>query len=100
MKPEQHLDAAKKTFTERNSGYKDTWKKAGRVTYELFEGVTDTKHLDSHGLNKLHIVFHIVGKLCRYVNSGMKHKDSIHDIINYAAMLYSLNDEDKDDTVF
>lgn len=81
------LSEAAETFAERNAVYKDNFKIVGEVLDAL------------HGAKELHgakdyEVWHLwellVVKLTRFAVSDLTHKDSIHDIIVYAAMIESI----------
>ncbi len=99
-KAPEYLEAGAKTYQERNKKYGDSYHKFGKVMIALFpEGL----HIGERGKNdyeatnewnRLGVLTQIVGKLCRYSNDfGNPHKDSIHDIMVYAAMLMELDDD-------
>lgn len=84
------LDAAKETFHERREQHGRADVTFGAVMAALFpNGVT---LMDENDQRAFQMLGHVVGKLTRFVNSGMKHKDSIHDTITYAALLESMVD--------
>jgi len=92
MRADQILAAAAQTFAERNAVYKDNWTQVGQIMTALFpNGV----HLKSEAdFNKWHLFELAVVKLTRFANSGLTHRDSIHDIIVYAAMVEMLTDDE------
>ena len=82
------------TFEERNAQYRDNYKVVGNVMRNL------------HGRNSVHPAAELVDdfdlwhlyellivKLTRFANSGLKHRDSIHDIAVYAAMIENILEE-------
>ncbi|USN16396.1 polynucleotide kinase [Luteibacter phage vB_LflM-Pluto] len=73
-----------KTFAERNKKYGNNGIKVGDVMKVLFpDGITVNSEAD----HRMHHLFNLViVKLTRFVNSGLKHADSIHDLAIYAAM--------------
>lgn len=98
-KPDSKKDAADllesmaSTFRERNAVYKDNYKVVGKVMSAFFpEGVTLTTEADH---NFYHLFELLIVKLTRFTNSGLTHKDSIHDIAVYAAMLELLVNDHK-----
>lgn len=73
------------TFRERNVVYGDNYKVVAAVMMTLFpEGIALTS---ADNFLTWHLFELIVVKLTRFTNSGLTHKDSIHDIAVYAAML-------------
>lgn len=89
--PELLLEAAQ-TFDERNRVYGDTYKNIGTVLHGMFPGGLTVHSIDDW--NRLSLLVMASGKLSRYAaqfdNGG--HKDSAHDLINYAAMLEELTE--------
>jgi hypothetical protein len=79
------LERALETFKERNAVYGDNSDKLAAMKLVLFpDGVILKRPEDFKAM----MVFDmILTKITRYVNSDMKHIDSIHDIIVYAAQL-------------
>lgn len=72
------------TFRERNSNYRDNAVQVGQVMQVLFpNGVTLKTQADHHFY---HLFELMVVKLTRFANSDLKHIDSIHDLMVYAAM--------------
>jgi hypothetical protein len=84
------LLAAAQTFDERNRVYGDAYKNFGGVMQGMFPSGLTVNDVDAW--NRLGLLVMVVGKLTRYTaqfdNGG--HKDSAHDLINYAAMLEEL----------
>jgi hypothetical protein len=87
--PELLLTAAQ-TYDERSRVYGDTYKNFGGAIAAMFPNGLTVKSADDW--NRLGVMVMAVGKLTRYAaqfeNGG--HKDSAHDLINYAAMLEEL----------
>lgn len=81
------LDMAK-TFKERNAMYKDNYKMVGTVMVAMFPGGVCLE--TEADFNRWHLFELLVVKLTRFVNSGLVHEDSIHDIAIYAAMIETL----------
>lgn len=86
------LHAAADTYEERNKVYGDNYKNVGNVMAALFPGGTGL--LEAADFNRFHLLELIVVKLTRFVNAKLQHRDSIHDIAVYAAMLESLVEPD------
>ena len=87
------LEGAAKTFAQRGKVYGCAYKKHGEVLAKLFPAGLHLETPDDH--NRFAAFNAIVGKLTRYSNQMESggHKDSAHDIINFAAMLEELTDE-------
>lgn len=83
------------TFRERNKVYGDNYKRVGEIMKALFpQGVA----LESVAqFNQWHLFELMIVKLTRFANSGLTHKDSIHDLAVYAAMVEFLTEEKEDD---
>ena len=94
--PDRILEAAAQTFAERNKEYRNNWRMVGPVMKEMFPDGIDLATMQEQ--ERFHLFSLIVVKLTRYAvnfhNGG--HKDSIHDIAVYAAMLESIDDETAD----
>lgn len=90
VSPADILDSAAKTFRERNAVYKDNFKKVGAVMAALFPDGVQLHTEEDH--NTYHLFELLIVKLTRFVNSGLRHEDSIHDIAVYAAMIETLVD--------
>lgn len=85
------LAAAADTFRERNAKYKDNYQKVGAVMAALFPDGVQLRTADDH--NFYHLFELMIVKLTRFVNSGLTHADSIHDLAVYAAMCESLSNQ-------
>ena len=83
------LERAKELFAERNTNYKDTWLKVGEIEKILFYKAVFTS---TSAFTKFQIINMIIGKITRYVESGMKHQDSADDLVTYAAMLSAITE--------
>jgi hypothetical protein len=82
------LAGAADTFRERNAVYRDNAVMVGQVMECLFpDGVTIKTKEDHHFY---HLFELIIVKLTRFANSELRHKDSIHDLMVYAAMVENL----------
>ncbi len=93
MTPDKILEAAAQTFAERNKTYRNNWRMVGPVMQEMFP---DGVGLDGkEDQERFHLFSLIIVKLTRYaVNwDDGGHKDSIHDIAVFAAMLEAIEDE-------
>jgi hypothetical protein len=79
------LRAMAETFERKNAQYGSNGVKVGDVMQVLFpNGVT----FDSAADHRMaHLFQLVIVKLTRFVNSGMKHVDSIHDAAVYCAMV-------------
>lgn len=76
------------TYKARNAVYGDNWKTVGEVMMSLFpNGIRLGTAAD---FNRWHLFELIVVKLTRFANSGLAHRDSIHDIAVYGAMIESI----------
>lgn len=85
------LEEMADTFRERNKIYGDNYKRVGAVMAAMFpDGVVLRTAED---FNRWHLFELQIVKLTRFANSGLVHKDSIHDEAVYAAMVESLIDE-------
>ena len=87
---EQVLNEMLKTFKMKNVQYGSNYIAVGEVMKALFPyGI----HLNSeYDFIRYHWVDWCVGKLTRFVNSGMTDRDSILDLAVYAAMITALVD--------
>lgn len=83
------LERAKSLFAERNTNYKDTWLKVGEIENILFGNAA---FASTSAFTKFQIVNMIIGKITRYVESGMKHQDSADDLVAYSAMLAAITE--------
>jgi hypothetical protein len=83
------LDAAAKTFRERNAIYGDTYLNFGIAAAACFPDGLVVKPGDTRAFNRLGLFVQCLGKLMRYganIETG-GHQDSAHDLCVYAAML-------------
>lgn len=82
------------TFKERNAVYGDNFRKVGPVMSALHpEGVrlsTDKDH------EFFHLYSLLIVKLTRFATSNLTHRDSIHDMCVYGAMLEAILEERED----
>lgn len=79
------------TYAERNLVYGDAFKSVGDVMAALFpNGVTLETEDD---FTRWHLFELAIVKITRFANGGLLHKDSVHDLAVYAAMIESLIDE-------
>lgn len=76
------------TYRERNRLYADNYKQMGPIMNALFPNGVQLKTAHDH--NVWAMIVAVVTKLGRFANSGMRHKDSVHDIGVYAAMIEEL----------
>jgi len=86
-KVEKILDDMKKTHVQRAKEYGDSTGRTANLMKAIFPDGLSLKGHQSFAL--FHPFFLICVKLVRFANSGFAHKDSIHDIAVYAAMLES-----------
>jgi len=76
------------TFVEKNRSYGDNYIMVGRVMQALFpEGVVLASAED---FELFHLFELKVVKLTRFVISGLKHIDSVHDDAIYSAMIEAI----------
>lgn len=93
MKAPDHLELGAKTYRERNVEYGDSYHKFGRVMLALFPDGLTIETVNKW--NRLGVLVQIVSKLTRYSNDFYNpHRDSIHDIMVYAAMLLELENSE------
>jgi hypothetical protein len=79
------LEAAATTFRERNEKYKDNKDNVGAVMVGMFPDGVVLKTKDD--FVRWHLFELMVVKMTRFANSGLQHKDSIHDLGIYAFMV-------------
>lgn len=85
VKAEESLAKMMETFRQRNKLYGDNYLKEGELMWTLFpDGIKLEGQID---YVRYHLLHSIIVKLTRFVNSGMTHRDSIHDAGVYCAML-------------
>lgn len=82
------LDEMADTFRERNKVYGDNYKRVGDVMMALFPNGVVLRTAED--FNRWHLFELKIVKLTRFANSGLTHKDSVHDDAVYAAMVESL----------
>lgn len=88
------LSEAAKLFAERNAVYKDNWRKVGAIMAILFPDGPPMLE-DETDYNRWHLFELAIVKLTRYAvqyNDG-GHRDSIHDMIVYLAMVAGIEEE-------
>lgn len=85
LKASDILRAMADTFDERNSEYGDNWKMTGELLRVLFPHGLPI-HNTAVSFQFYHLFFLIIVKLSRFVISGCKHLDSLHDMAVYCAM--------------
>lgn len=90
---ERELNAAAMLYKQRNTVYKDSYKRIGHVLVGMFpDGLTLTTAED---FNRFVTLIQIAGKINRYANNFHKphgHVDSLRDNLVYTAMLLELDD--------
>lgn len=90
------LHGMAKTFEERNAVYKDNYKLVGKLMAVLYpNGLPGSTERD---YNLTHLWVLILVKLTRFVASGHSHRDSVHDIAVYAAMIEAILNESDNPT--
>ena len=97
MEAAEILEEMARTFRERNEVYGDNYKNVGAVMKSLFPGNVNLNSVDDY--NMWHLFGLMIVKITRFANSGLTHKDSIHDAAVYAAMVESLVKEKNDGSV-
>lgn len=90
--PAHILQDMAETYEERNKVYGDNYKRVGAVMVAMFPDGVQLK--TEEDFNRWHLFELKIVKLTRFANSGLLHKDSIHDDAVYSAMVESLIDED------
>lgn len=90
MRADERMELGAETYRVVNAQYDDNWENLGAVLAALFPaGVTITTPEEF----SLHHIFGWgIGKLTRFVNTGMTHEDSIHDAMVYFAMVADIAD--------
>jgi hypothetical protein len=79
--PAAALRNAATLYEQRNSVYKDNWKKAGACLNALFpDGMPPDQEI-------LHLLSLAIVKISRFVNSDLKNEDSLDDLAVYAALM-------------
>jgi len=82
------LDSMAKTFKERNAVYGDNYKMVGHLMQTLHPTGFVQSTVENHELG--HLWSLLIVKLSRFAISGLTHKDSIHDLAVYAAMIEAI----------
>ena len=82
------------TFRARNAIYSDNYKNVGAVLIAMFPNGVQLKTQED--FTRWHLFELLIVKLTRFANSGLTHKDSIHDGTVYGAMVESLIQEGTD----
>lgn len=81
----ERIQAALSTFRNRQETYGPNDITYARVMKVLFPGKVVLESEEDHRMFLM--VMHAVGKMTRFTSSGMRHADSAHDLINYAAFM-------------
>ena len=85
------LERTLETFRDRQKLYGDNDIMHGKVMKVLFPGQIV---LSSEKDYRMFLMMtHVVGKLTRFAASGMRHKDSAHDVVVYSAFVELLADQ-------
>ncbi|WGN90703.1 3'-phosphatase, 5'-polynucleotide kinase [Burkholderia phage vB_BglM_WTB] len=79
----RNLEGAAETFRDRARVYGQNDEATGKIMEILFPDGVALSTADDHRM--WHFMNHLVGKLTRFAGSGMQDRDSIHDLITYAA---------------
>lgn len=79
------LASALETFRERNKAYGDNADKVAAIVKVLFPVEISIQSPEDHKM--MLQLYLLITKLTRFTNSGMSHQDSVHDMINYSALL-------------
>lgn len=88
----KQLEAMAKLYRERNSVYKDNYKKIGHFMEILFPDGINLSSPEEY--NRFSILLNVVAKFTRYcANWETGHQDSLNDICVYSMMLQELDDE-------
>ena len=91
LRADEVLEEMARTFRDRNGKYKDNWKNTGAVMLAFMpNGVT---LLTEEDFVKFHLFEWVIGKLTRFVNTGMTDKGSVHDAAVYLAMIEAFINE-------
>jgi hypothetical protein len=90
------------TYRERNKVYGDNFLKVGKIM-EILHGPDSAAPASglvatAEDFNKWHLYELMIVKLTRFANSGLTHRDSIHDMSVYGAMLESILANEKEKT--
>jgi hypothetical protein len=88
LKADRLLESVAETLRERDAVYGQNDEVTGRILSILFPDGIKLVSPEDHRM--FHFLGHIIGKLTRFTNSGMKHEDSLHDLMGYAALAAGL----------
>lgn len=88
----QILAAGAATFRERNASYGNNYRMVAPMVRVLFPAGVPPELVARH---EWHLFELILVKLSRFAISGMRHVDSVHDLMVYAAMIESLLKEEQ-----
>jgi len=98
--PDELLADMAVTFRARNSRYVNNYQLVGKVMHVLHGYAAPRPASELVGTEEQFNVWHLyellIVKLTRFANSGLAHRDSIHDIAVYAAMIESLLPEEEE----
>lgn len=83
--PAEVLAEMAETFRDRNDVYGDNWLGVGRVLHALHPEGLRMENARDFEIGHLYLL--VIVKLTRFSNSLCTHKDSIHDLAVYAAMI-------------
>ncbi|MCK5018813.1 MAG: hypothetical protein KAS32_17250 [Candidatus Peribacteraceae bacterium] len=86
--PAEILAEMAETFKKRHKIYGDNYKQIGEVMKAIFPVGIDLLTPEQH--NNFSLFSMMIVKVTRLANSNLKHKDSVHDLAVYAAMMESL----------
>lgn len=83
----QRLNELAKIYADRQAIYGDNYMHIGEIMMGMFPDGLDLR--TAEGFNRLHLFFHLVGKLSRYARQmpGKGHDDSLDDMAVYSMLL-------------
>lgn len=100
MKPDEILMKASELYEKKSEEYGDNWKRVGPILRLVFRNIIPQNfEMNREGpwyWERIHLITMIVIKLTRFIvamEKGENHKDSTRDLVVYAAMLDSLEEE-------
>lgn len=79
------LEEMARTFRERNKQYGDNWRMVGQLMVVMFPQGVQLHSAADYDL--WHLFELLIVKLSRFAIGKLQHKDSIHDLAVYAAMI-------------
>lgn len=88
------LEEMARTFRERNAIYGDNWNMVGRMMVVMFPHGVQLQTTEDYDL--WHLFELMIVKLSRFAVAGLGHKDSIHDLAVYAAMVEGILNQRKE----